>query len=168
MTRGTSSLLALALCSLPAQAMAAEDCVFNVSGGALTTALPMLSRQGGVSISVADARLWQVEVKPVRGRMDIDDALRRMLAGTGARAVKVSATSWRERLRPHDESAARLVSGANDEGPERGLLHVVRDFQSWEGWTPCFAAMATRAAVSAFSSARMKSTASLPNIVRGR
>ena len=83
MMRGTSSLLALALCSLPVQAMAAEDRVFNVAGGALTTALPVLSRQGGVSISVADARLWQVEVKPVRGRMDIDDALRRMLAGTG-------------------------------------------------------------------------------------
>jgi outer membrane receptor protein involved in Fe transport len=107
MVRGPSSLLALALCSLPAQAMAAEDRVFNVSGGALTTALPMLSRQGGVSISVADARLWQVEVKPVRGRMDIDDALRRMLAGTGVRAVKVSATSWRIERRREPQRLVR-------------------------------------------------------------
>lgn len=41
------------------------------------------------------AKLWDARVKPVRGRMSIDEAIRRKTAGTDARAVRVSATSWR-------------------------------------------------------------------------
>ena len=76
MARWQTSLLALALVGLPAQVAAAEERAFNVPGGALSTALPQLSRQAGVSISVADARLWQADVRPVRGRMDVQDALK--------------------------------------------------------------------------------------------
>ena len=87
------ALLAIALIGLPVQVAAAEH-RFDVPGGSLSATLPKLSRQAGVSISVADGQLWQVDVRPVRGRMDIEDALKRMLAGTGARAVRVNATSW--------------------------------------------------------------------------
>lgn len=84
----------------PAQVMAAEENRYDVPGGRLSSALPLLSRQAGVSISVADAQLWGTRVKPVRGRMGVDDAIRRMLAGTGTRAVRVSATSWRIERQP--------------------------------------------------------------------
>lgn len=126
-------LAAAVLLALPAQAHAAEERAFDVPGGALSTTLPQLSRQAGVSISVADGRLWQEEVKQVRGRMSVEAAIRRMLAGTDARAVRVSPTSWRIERRPAPPRLARrtfpptvpqprarepdrdYVAGANDE-----------------------------------------------------
>nr|WP_245198614.1 TonB-dependent receptor [Sphingopyxis italica] len=60
----------------------------------------MISRQAGVSISVGDAKLWQARVKPVRGRMSVEKAIQRLLEGSDARAVRVSATSWRIERRP--------------------------------------------------------------------
>ncbi|WP_422061178.1 TonB-dependent receptor [Sphingopyxis sp.] len=109
MKRGHASALALVLLSLPVQVQAAEERVFDVPRGALSASLPQLSRQAGVSISVVDGRLWQAEVKPVKGRMSVEAAIRRMLAGTDARVVRVSATSWRIERRP---PAARLVRRA--------------------------------------------------------
>ena len=86
--------------SLPATAEAAEDRAFDVPKGSLSTVVPIISRQGGVSISVTDARLWKARVRPVRGTMPVDEAIRRLLAGSDARAVRVSATSWRIERRP--------------------------------------------------------------------
>ena len=93
------AVAAIALC-LPAQALAAEERAFDVPKGSLSAALPLISRQAGVSISVADAKLWQARVKPVRGRMSVEKAIRRLLDGSDARAVRVSATSWRIERRP--------------------------------------------------------------------
>lgn len=102
-----SPALAFALLALPAQAMAAEERSFDVPRGALSASLPQLSRQAGVSISVVDGRLWQMDVKPVRGRMSVEAAIKRLLSGTGARAVRVSATSWRIESRPAPPRMAR-------------------------------------------------------------
>lgn len=77
--------------------------------GSLSTALPLISRQAGVSISVADAKLWQARVKPVRGRMSVEQAIRRLLDGSDARAVRVSATSWRIERRPAPTRVARAA-----------------------------------------------------------
>jgi len=124
-------LLAIALVGLPVQAMAAEERAFNVPGGALSTALPQLSRQAGVSISVADGRLWQADVRPVRGRMDVEDALKRMLAGTGARAVRVNGTSWRIELRPPTPRQARRTPPATPQPrarePARDVVAAAHD-----------------------------------------
>lgn len=99
--------LALLLVGLPAQAIAAEERLFNVPAGDLSVSLPQLSRQAGISISVAEAGLWRVDVRRVRGRMSVDAALVQMLAGTGARAVRVSATSWRIERSPAALQSAR-------------------------------------------------------------
>ncbi|HWV59033.1 MAG TPA: STN domain-containing protein, partial [Sphingopyxis sp.] len=88
------AVAAIALC-LPTQALAADERAFNVPKGSLSSALPLISRQAGVSISVADAKLWKARVKPVRGRMSVERAIERLLDGSDARAVRVSATSWR-------------------------------------------------------------------------
>lgn len=125
--RRTLAPLALMLVGLPVQAIAAEDRVFDVPAGDLSVSLPLLSRQAGISISVADAGLWQVDVRRVRGRMSVDDAIQRMLAGTNARAVRVSATSWRiERGRaavqmarkpaPPRPARPRVAAPADDSG----------------------------------------------------
>ncbi|WP_077147080.1 TonB-dependent receptor [Sphingopyxis sp. KK2] len=100
MSRSLPLLAAAVLLCAPAAAAAAEERAFDVPKGSLASAVPLISRQGGVSISVADAGLWNGRVKAVRGRMSVDEAIRRMLAGTDARAVRVSATSWRIERRP--------------------------------------------------------------------
>src|SRR3546814_16319808 len=88
-----SPRLAAALLCTPVHAQAAEEqqsnVRFDVSGGRLSVALPRLSRQAGVSISVADADLWKRRARSVRRRMSVDAAIARMLAGPGARAVRV-------------------------------------------------------------------------------
>ena len=91
--------------AVPAPALAGEERAFDVDGGSLSNAVPVISRQGGVSISVADAALWTARVRPVRGRMPVDKAIRRLLAGTDARAVRVSTTSWRIERRPAPQRA---------------------------------------------------------------
>ncbi|WP_168452857.1 TonB-dependent receptor domain-containing protein [Sphingopyxis microcysteis] len=91
---------AATLLALPAQALAAEERTFDVPKGSLSTALPVISRQAGVSISVVDAKLWQARVKRVRGRMSVEQAIQRLLSGSDARAIRVSATSWRIERRP--------------------------------------------------------------------
>ena len=82
-----SLALGLATIILPAQAMAAEERAFDVPRASLSTSLPLLSRQGGVSISVSDPALWRTRMRPVRGRMSVDEAIRQMLDGTGVRLV---------------------------------------------------------------------------------
>ena len=102
-----SLALGLAIIILPAQAMAAEERAFDVPRASLSATLPLLSRQGGVSISVSDPALWRTRMRPVRGRMSVDEAIRQMLDGTGARAVRVSATSWRIEKQAAPRSARR-------------------------------------------------------------
>ena len=96
--------------SLPAPVLAAEERVFDVPKGSLSTVLPVMSRQAGVSISVTDAKLWHARVKPVRGRMSVEQAINRLLGGTDARAVRVSATSWRIERRPAATRVARRAA----------------------------------------------------------
>ncbi len=118
-----TSLLAVALIGLPAQVAAAEERAFDVPGGALSSALPQLSRQAGVSISVADGRLWQAKVRSVRGRMDVEEALKRMLAGTDARAVRVNGTSWRiERRAVVRRAPPRAVPQPRAREPARDIV----------------------------------------------
>ncbi|MBK6414190.1 TonB-dependent receptor [Sphingopyxis sp.] len=113
------SLVAAAIAlSLPVQALAADERVFDVPKGRLSTALPVMSRQAGISISVMDAKLWQSRVKPVRGRMSVEKAIKRLLGGTDARAVRVSATSWRIERRLVAPRLAHRPSPAPQQAPQ--------------------------------------------------
>jgi iron complex outermembrane receptor protein len=95
----TAARLATALICLapaiPAEAAAHETRAFHVAGGALSSSLSDFSNQAEISISVSDASLWNRPVKAVRGRMSVEKALRLWLRSSGARAVRVTATSWR-------------------------------------------------------------------------
>jgi iron complex outermembrane recepter protein len=93
-------LIALGMLCAPtivqaSEARQSEMRSIELPNGTLSQILPVLGRQAGVSISVADGRLWQASVKSVRGQMTAEQALERMLAGSEARAVRVGATSWR-------------------------------------------------------------------------
>lgn len=71
----------------------------NLPAAPLIDAIGRLSQQADVNISVAENQLWSLETRPVKGRMSAERALAEMLLGSGARAVQVSASSWRiERL----------------------------------------------------------------------
>ncbi|WP_432770593.1 MAG: TonB-dependent receptor [Sphingopyxis sp.] len=120
--------LAAAVLALPVHAVAAEERRFDVPGGSLSQALPVLSRQAGVSISVGDAKLWRARVKRVRGRMSVDDAIAQLLAGSDARAVRVSATSWRIERRPppprvaHRAAAPSAAPQPRARAPSRDMV----------------------------------------------
>lgn len=74
---------------------AQETRQFQVEGGPLSTSISSISRQAAISISVTDARLWSLSVRPVSGKMSVEQALRKWLQGSGARAIRVTSTSWR-------------------------------------------------------------------------
>ena len=120
MNRNLPLLIAVAAVCAPAAASAAEERAFDVPRGSLASSLPLISRQGGVSISVADPALWNGRVKSVRGRMSVDEAIARMLVGTEARAIRVSATSWRiERRPPPPPKVARRATSPPKPPPPR-------------------------------------------------
>ena len=124
------AIASIALC-LPTQALAAEEHAFHVPKGSLSVALPLISRQAGVSISVADAKLWKARVKPVRGRMSVERAIQRLLDGSDARAVRVSATSWRIERRParvaRPAPPPRPASQPRAREPSNDMVAAARD-----------------------------------------
>lgn len=95
MVRQLRLLLALVMLATPIAARAEEKRLFDVPSESLSRALPILSRQGHVSISVADQDLWQSRVRAVRGRMTASRAIALMLDKSDAQAVQVGETSWR-------------------------------------------------------------------------
>ena len=125
MTSRLPLVVAAVMLSLPVQAAAAEERAFDVPKGNLSNTLPLLSRQAGVSISVVDAKLWEAHVKRVRGRMSVEEAIRRMLAGSDARAVRVSATSWRIERRP--PRIARRSTSPPSPAPQPRAREPARD-----------------------------------------
>ena len=124
------AIASIALC-LPTQALAAEEHAFHVPKGSLSVALPLISRQAGVSISVADAKLWKARVKPVRGWMSVERAIQRLLDGSDARAVRVSATSWRIERRParvaRPAPPPRPASQPRAREPSNDMVAAARD-----------------------------------------
>jgi iron complex outermembrane recepter protein len=81
--------------SCAAAAHAGERHSISVSAGRLGDALVELGRQTGSSIGTSDRSLTDVRVEAVSGKMSVDDAIRRLLNGKPARAIKVGGSSWR-------------------------------------------------------------------------
>ncbi len=91
-----ASLLAASACllSLSAAAAAAQQHSFTLPAGRLGDAVVALGRQARLSIGVRDPALASIRVKPVHGALSVEQALARMLAGTGARAVPIGPNAW--------------------------------------------------------------------------
>lgn len=79
--------------AFPGHALA-RDAEISINESPLPEALAELSHQTGLSIG-AEGRLPIVFVKPVKGRMSPEAALRRMLRRTGLSAVRVGPASYR-------------------------------------------------------------------------
>lgn len=85
------------LCALACPALAnAEPAVrIDVPGGRLDAAIVALGQQAGVSIGLNDRRIGTVRVRRLRGTMTVQHALRRLLDGENARAVRLTTGDWR-------------------------------------------------------------------------
>jgi len=71
-----------------------ERAAIDVPAVRLDQAIGILGRQSGVSVGFRDPSLGSRQVKAVKGRMSADEALRRMLKGTGARVRQVAVNSY--------------------------------------------------------------------------
>jgi outer membrane receptor protein involved in Fe transport len=74
------SVAASAAIAVPAQAQTRS---FNVPAQAAATAIPELARQADIQILVSEAAVRGKVAKAVRGQMSVEQALRRLLSGTG-------------------------------------------------------------------------------------
>jgi outer membrane receptor protein involved in Fe transport len=94
------------LCALPSPAAAQQQHQIDLPAGSLQQAVIALGRQARISIAVTDSSLTRMPVPAVRGRMSAGEALRRLLAGKGARAVSLGGGSYRI-VRAPPQRAAR-------------------------------------------------------------
>ncbi|MFB0871997.1 MULTISPECIES: TonB-dependent receptor domain-containing protein [unclassified Sphingobium] len=66
-----------------------------IAPGRLGEAAIALGRQTGVNIGISDQSLASIATPAVRGRLSAEAALRRLLKGSGAQAVRVAGNGWR-------------------------------------------------------------------------
>lgn len=79
----------------------AERQTIDIAPGTLGPAAIALGRQAGVSIGMSDQSLASIRTPAVKGRISPEAALRRLLAGTGAKALRIGGDGWRiVRARP--------------------------------------------------------------------
>ncbi len=77
----------------------------------LRGALDSLAQQTGISIGMAGT-LPQVQTKRIDRVSDVAQALRKLLAGTHLRAVRIDATTWRIEPVPHHDAASKKAATA--------------------------------------------------------
>jgi iron complex outermembrane receptor protein len=95
-TRRTSLFVAIGLTVSGVAAPAlASDRIVAIPATSLDAALNALARQTGADIISVEPDLRSVRVAPLAGRMSLHAALRRLLDGSGYRAIMVDATSYR-------------------------------------------------------------------------
>jgi iron complex outermembrane recepter protein len=78
-----------------AEAQAADRVRFDVPAGPLGRSAIEIARAAGVSIGLTDLGLASRPARPVRGTMTVEQALRRLLQGAGARFVRIDARTFR-------------------------------------------------------------------------
>jgi outer membrane receptor protein involved in Fe transport len=85
---------AVILLSLGSAAEAAQRHRFQLPAGRLGDAVVALGRQAGISIGVRDPALAARNVPALRGDLSVEEALKRLLAKAGAKAVPLGPRTW--------------------------------------------------------------------------
>jgi len=88
-------LPALCVLAAPVEAHAEARAQIDIAAGRLDSAIVALGRQAGISIGLTDRQLGAQRVRRLRGVMSAEEALRRLLDDSNARAVRLSARDWR-------------------------------------------------------------------------
>ncbi|MBU3077783.1 TonB-dependent receptor domain-containing protein [Sphingomonas quercus] len=112
---------AAALLTLAAPTRAAAPAL-DVPAGSLGQAVLALGAQAGVSIVVDDARLWRRPVPALRGRMEVQVALRRLLGSAPAEVRAAGPRGWRIVAREAPAPIARPASTLAD--PDKAEAEV--------------------------------------------
>ncbi|HEX8449500.1 MAG TPA: TonB-dependent receptor, partial [Allosphingosinicella sp.] len=84
---------------------------FDLPEGRLGDLAVALGRQARISIGIRDPALARARVKRVRGALSVEEALRRMLAGSGARAVPLGPRTWLIVRAPPPRALIRRTTG---------------------------------------------------------
>ncbi len=95
MKQAVSVLCIAAALSYSQGAYADNRHAVDVRPGSLGDAVVQLGQQTGSSIGISDQNLARIKVRGVRGRMSADEAIKRLLKGQPARAIRISGGSWR-------------------------------------------------------------------------
>ena len=103
--RPLACLAIAAVAAAPAAAHAQRVAVDAPAGSAAQAAIA-IARQTGSSIVIADPAIARKTIRRIRGRMDANEAVRRLASATDARAVAVGPSAWR--LVPRPQSGQRL------------------------------------------------------------
>ncbi len=75
-------------------ALARDARVFDIKAGPLSDALVALGVQGGINIGLSSPTMLGTPVRAVHGRLTVDAALKRLLAGSGLHAVRIDDRSY--------------------------------------------------------------------------
>lgn len=102
------ALLALAVMGTNATSALAQIRTFNVPGQAAAKAIPELARQADIQILVSERAARDQETSAVRGRMQIQDALRQLLHGTDLRIVSSDGRTFTLAASPAMRTSIRL------------------------------------------------------------
>jgi iron complex outermembrane receptor protein len=100
----------IAVLCLAATPAAAQEVAFDIPAGRLSDALVSLGEQAGISIGTGDPNLSSVRSRRVRGRMTVNEALSRLLAGTGYRFAFVAPRTVRVTRIANARAAPRPVN----------------------------------------------------------
>jgi iron complex outermembrane recepter protein len=95
MKRRVSLLSLIAALTVAETAQADNRGPVDIRAGQLGDAIVQLGQQTGSSIGISDQRITHLAVGAVRGRLSVDQAIRRLLKGKPARAIQINARSWR-------------------------------------------------------------------------
>ncbi|CDO36574.1 TonB-dependent receptor, plug [Novosphingobium sp. KN65.2] len=114
--------LLVAAMALPAPALAREAMV-STRAGSVGDAVSDLARQTGTSIVVSNPEIARRPIPSLRGRMQADEAVRRLARAAGARAVEVAPSAWRLEAvpKPIARSAIPARKTPPAAAPERAL-----------------------------------------------
>lgn len=86
-------VIAAIICAKNAEA--SNRATVDIKAGQLGDAIVQLGQQTGSSIGISDQSVTRLSVKAVRGRLSVDQAIRRILKGKPARAIQINGRSWR-------------------------------------------------------------------------
>lgn len=96
-----AELLIVTALAIATPAHAADRQTISIAPSRLGEAVVALGRQTGVSVGMSDQSLAGIATPAVKGRLSVDTALKRLLRGSGARAMMIDASTWRiVRARP--------------------------------------------------------------------
>lgn len=113
----------MAMAGALAQPAVARDLrSFDIRPGRLSDAIVALGVQAGVSIGLSNAAAQNLPVPGVRGRLSVDRALRRLLAGSGFHAVRIDDRSYTIAA---DRPKARPTTVAASAGPATPPLDII-------------------------------------------